>query len=39
MGRYNINPDIKKAETLPTSFYTDPSIFSENQEMVVASSW
>ena len=27
--KYNIDPDISKAETLPSSFYKDPSVFEE----------
>ncbi|MDA1120417.1 MAG: aromatic ring-hydroxylating dioxygenase subunit alpha, partial [Bacteroidetes bacterium] len=36
--KYYINPDIKKTETLPASFYTDHSIFLESKEKIFASS-
>ena len=26
---YNIDPDISKAETLPSSFYKDPYVFDD----------
>jgi len=30
--KFNINPDIKKAETLPISFYKDQNIFDAIKE-------
>lgn len=36
---YTIHPDIRKAHTLPTSFYTDPSIYEQLKEQVFAQSW
>ena len=26
---YNIDPDISKSETLPSSFYKDPNVFED----------
>ena len=37
--RFNINKDIRKAETLPASFYRDPKIFEEIKEKVFLKSW
>ncbi|MCI0330742.1 MAG: aromatic ring-hydroxylating dioxygenase subunit alpha [candidate division Zixibacteria bacterium] len=37
--RYSIDPDIKKAETLPASFYRDPAVFEELKERVFAKTW
>lgn len=37
--RFFINPDIRKAETLPSSFYKDQHIFEEIKEKVFAKSW
>jgi choline monooxygenase len=36
---YNIDPDIRKGETLPASFYRDPEVFEELKERVFARSW
>ena len=33
-GKYIIDPDITKAETLPSSFYKDSDIFSEIKSMI-----
>ena len=32
--RFFINPDIKKAETLPATFYRDADIFKEIKEKI-----
>ena len=37
--QFYINPDIKKAETLPASFYTNPSVFEALKEHVFVKSW
>lgn len=36
---YYINPDIKKAETLPSSFYNDQVNFATNTKRLLESSW
>jgi choline monooxygenase len=36
---FNIDPDISKASTLPTSFYKDVAIFEAIKEKVFLSSW
>ena len=37
--KFNIHPDIKKAETLPTSFYKDKAVFEATKEKVFLNSW
>lgn len=37
--RLYVDPDIRKAETLPASFYRDPQVFEELKEKVFARSW
>ena len=37
--RFFINPDIKKAETLPATFYRDADIFKEIKEKIFVKSW
>lgn len=37
--KFNIHPDIYKAETLPASFYRDEAIFEEIKEKVFLKSW
>jgi choline monooxygenase len=39
MMKYNINPDIKKAETLPASFYKDAETLELLKDKVFLSSW
>jgi choline monooxygenase len=39
MASYHINKDIKKAETLPSSFYTDEEKFRTRTETIFSSSW
>lgn len=36
---FKIDPDIRKAETLPASFYRDPSVFESLKDQVFARSW
>ena len=37
--KFHIHPDIKKAETLPASFYKDPAVFEMLKERVFLKSW
>lgn len=37
--RFIIDPNIAKAKTLPTDFYTLPAYFSESREKIFARSW
>ena len=37
--QFYINPDIKKAETLPPSFYKETSVFEKIKENIFAKSW
>ncbi len=37
--KFNIDPDISKAETLPASFYKDESVFETVKEQVFLKSW
>lgn len=39
MSRFYIDPNIKKAETLPASFYKDETIFNELKDKVFRTSW
>ena len=39
MGSFYINPDIKKAETLPSTFYKSQAVFEELREKVFVKSW
>ena len=36
---FYINPDITKAETLPASFYKDPTVFDDIKEKVFLRTW
>lgn len=38
-GRFEIDPDIRKASTLPSRFYYDPTFFPDFRERVFAPSW
>ena len=38
-NKFNIHPDITKAETLPASFYKDQAIFEAIKEMIFLKSW
>ena len=35
---YNIDPDISKSETLPSSFYKDPNVFEDINSNAVTGS-
>ena len=37
--RFQIDPDISKAHTLNTDFYTDPSVFEECKDKIFSKSW
>jgi len=37
--KFNINPDITKAETLPATFYKDQTVFEAIKEQVFLKSW
>jgi len=37
--KYKIDPDITKAETLPSSFYKDPSVFELLKKKIFLKSW
>ena len=37
--RFSVDPEIAKAKTLSTDFYTDPAVFEEAKEKIFASSW
>ncbi|MDP4151533.1 MAG: aromatic ring-hydroxylating dioxygenase subunit alpha [Bacteroidota bacterium] len=39
MPRFDIDPDIAKARTPDTAFYTDPQLFREAKEKLFAPSW
>lgn len=39
LRKFNIHQDIKKAETLPASFYRDETVFEELKEKVFLKSW
>jgi choline monooxygenase len=39
MPAFQIDPDISKAKTISTDFYTDPEIFKQSKEKIFASSW
>jgi len=37
--KYKIDPDIRKAETLPSSFYKDPAVFEFLKKKIFLKSW
>ncbi|MGE0773365.1 MAG: aromatic ring-hydroxylating dioxygenase subunit alpha [Cyclobacteriaceae bacterium] len=39
MPRFEIHPDIAKAKTLSTDFYTDPAIFEASKEKIFSKCW
>lgn len=39
MPRFSIDPDISKAKTISTDFYTNPLYFEESKEKIFAKSW
>ncbi len=36
---FEIDPDIRRAKTLPSDFYTDPHFFEESREKIFARTW
>ena len=36
---YHVDPEIRKAETLPSSYYTDPSVWTQGKDKYFAKSW
>jgi choline monooxygenase len=38
-GRFHIDPDISKAMTLHTDFYTDPDLFEQSRSSIFEKSW
>jgi choline monooxygenase len=38
-SRFHIDPDISKAKTLHTDFYTNPDLFDESREKIFVKSW
>jgi choline monooxygenase len=38
-ARFFIDPDIKKAETMPSEFYTAPEFFEASKEKIFARTW
>ncbi|MCH1574977.1 MAG: aromatic ring-hydroxylating dioxygenase subunit alpha [Flavobacteriales bacterium] len=39
MNPFHVDPDIRKAETLPSEFYTSDGVFEASKERVFARSW
>ncbi len=39
MAKYSVDPDIRKAFTLHTDFYTDPDVYMRAKESIFAPSW
>lgn len=39
MALFQVDPDISKAKTLSTDFYTDPQFFELSKEKIFANSW
>mgnify|MGYP001175540126 FL=1 len=39
MSIFEIDPDIRKARTLPSAFYTDPEFFEQSKERIFARTW
>ncbi|MCA1608464.1 MAG: Rieske 2Fe-2S domain-containing protein, partial [Acidobacteria bacterium] len=39
MPEFDVDPDIRRAHTLPSRFYTDPQLFEAAKEKVFARSW
>jgi choline monooxygenase len=37
--RFHIHPDISRAETMPSRFYTESSVYEESIELIFAKSW
>ena len=38
-SKFNIHPDIAKAETLPASFYRNSAVFEKIKECIFLKSW
>jgi len=36
---FEIDPDIRRAKTLPSDFYTDPAYFEASKEKIFARTW
>ncbi|MFX9069684.1 hypothetical protein ABTN30_20575, partial [Acinetobacter baumannii] len=39
MPRFSVDPDITRAATIPSEFYTSASVFEEAKEKIFARSW
>lgn len=39
MALFEIDPDIRRAHTLPSDFYTDPTYFEASKEKIFARTW
>jgi choline monooxygenase len=39
MSKFFVDPDISKAKTLHTDFYTDTALFNDSKEKIFADSW
>ncbi|NOT00845.1 MAG: aromatic ring-hydroxylating dioxygenase subunit alpha [Phycisphaerales bacterium] len=39
MTEFHIDPDIRRAETIPSAVYTDPELFGASRERVFVRSW
>ena len=39
MTTFHVDPDIRKAETLPAEFYTRDDVFAASKDRVFAKSW
>jgi choline monooxygenase len=39
MSLFNVDPDIRKAATLPTNFYTEAEYFEQSKQRIFESSW
>ena len=37
--QFHIDPDIKKAQTMPSAFYTEPEFFEASKESIFARTW
>jgi choline monooxygenase len=37
--QFNIDPDIRRAETMPSRFYTDPDSYKQSVDLIFAKSW
>lgn len=39
MSRFSMEPDVTRASTIPSSFYTDSKVFEASKERIFAQSW